>query len=119
MDGPDKDAKWIKSFAEEKREQGINICIVWALLEDEDAFRATTCGGTFDYYWAPTISETGLINLFSRTVWGRYPTIRIWGLPGHHIPNLLVRLTNLLANRVPLPGDSYPGIHKMQPWLRS
>ena len=36
VDGPDKDAKWIKSFAEEKRDQGINICIVWALLEDED-----------------------------------------------------------------------------------
>ena len=91
VDGPDKDAKWMKSFAEEKREQGINICIVWALLEDEDAFRGAYRGGTFDYYWAPSISDTGLINLFSRTVWGLYPTIRIWGLPGQHIPNLLVR----------------------------
>ena len=109
VDGPDKDAKWIKSFAEEKRDQGINICIVWALLED-DGHR----GGTFDYYWATTTSHTSLINLVRRTVWGLYPRIRIWGLPGQHIPNLLVRLTILLADRFMLPASSAASLPQLK-----
>ena len=103
VDGPAKDGKWIKTFAEEKQKQGVNICIVWASTDD-DGFR----GGTFDYYWAEAASDRRLLNFLSRTVWGLYPRIRIWGLPGQHIPNVLVRLTNLLADRFPMPFMTSP-----------
>ena len=105
VDGPDKDAKWIKGFAEKKRELGINICIVWALVDDNGF-----SGGAFDYYWPALTSDTNLLNLFRRTVWGLYPRIRIWGLPGLHIPNVLARLTNLLAGRF-MPAKICEGLY--------
>ena len=109
LDGPVKDTKWLKSFGEEKSRMGTNICIVWRQVEDEIFRRHPDHRlAAFDYYWAAQRSDTDLLDFFTRTSFGHYPFIRIWTHPGQEIPNLLSRLTTLLANRMVPPDDTSP-----------
>ena len=88
---------------------GTNICIVWRGVEDE-MFPAHPDHrlAAFDYYWAAQRSDTDLLDFFTRTSFGHFPLIRIWSHPGREIPNLLSRLTTLLANRMVPPDDTCP-----------
>ena len=116
LDGPVKDTKWVKSFAEEKSRMGANICIVWREVEDEIFQRHPDHRhATFDYYWAAQRSDTDLLDFFTRTSFGHYPFIRIWTHPGQEIPNLLSRLTNRMVppdNTSPWPTSCH-WLHRM------
>ena len=59
LDGPVKDTKWVKSFAEEKSRMGTNICIVWRQVEDEMLrLHPEHRLAAFDYYWPAQRSDT-------------------------------------------------------------
>ena len=71
---------WIDRFAEEKMRKGINIC---------------SRSGNNDFsFWAAT-SDTRMDKLIKRTVEGDSLYVRVYGLPGLHIPNVLEMFSNL------------------------
>ena len=71
---------WIDRFAEEKMRKGINIC--------------SRTGNNDFSFWAAT-SDTRMDKLIKRTVEGDSLYVRIYGLPGLHIPNVLEMFSNL------------------------
>ena len=79
---------WIDRFAEEKMRKGINIC--------------SRTGNNDFSFWAAT-SDTRMDKLIKRTVEGDSDSdsdsdslyVRIYGLPGLRIPNVLEMLSNL------------------------
>ena len=88
---------------------GTNICIVWRQVEDEILrHHPDHQHVVIDYYWAAQRSDMDLLDFFIRIFFGHYPLIRIWTHPGREIPNLLLRLTTLLANRMVPPDDTRP-----------
>ena len=71
---------WIDRFAEEKMSKGINIC---------------SRTGINDFsFWAAT-SDTRMDKLIKRTVEVDSLYVRVYGLPGLHIPNVLEMFSNL------------------------
>ena len=82
LDGPVKDTKWVKGFAEEKSRMGTNICIVWRQVEDEILrHHPDHQHVVIDYYWAAQRSDMDLLDFFIRTFFGHCPLIRIWTHP--------------------------------------
>ena len=92
---------WIDRFSAEKRGQGISICNIWTVSAPKDP-KVLQIGPNPDFefeYW-PATSDTILLNLIRKTVRGKSPCIRINGLPGHHVPNILDVLRNLAADSI-------------------
>ena len=66
--------QWIHVFGKERMEQGITICMIWP---EPDGVKAR-----FVFYLPTTTSESGLMDLMTRTVRGEeIPVIHIFG--GH------------------------------------
>ena len=66
---------WISIFARERMEQGITICMAWPGPEPNGQLETS-----FDFHLSAATSESGLINLLTRTVRGeRCPAINIYG----------------------------------------
>ena len=92
---------WIDKFSAEKRGQGISICNIWTVSAPKGPI-VLQIGPNPDFefeYWPATL-DTILLNLIRKTVRGKSPCIRINGLPGHHVPNIIYVLSNLAADSI-------------------